>query len=119
MGTYIIPRNTKGENRILMIFSTKALIYTAIGVGIGFMTKMFFDALSLGFIGIILIVVLGLVGFGIGTLKVPKIEKFQFTKQTAGEKIDDIIVRAFKFYRNKDRKYIYKGDTKDGKQSIN
>ena len=26
MGTYMIPRNTKGEGRILFIFSTKALI---------------------------------------------------------------------------------------------
>ena len=31
MGTYMIPRNTKGEGRILFIFSTKALIYTAVG----------------------------------------------------------------------------------------
>lgn len=31
MGTYMIPRNTKGEGRILFIFSTKALIYTVVG----------------------------------------------------------------------------------------
>lgn len=31
MGTYMIPRNTNGEGRILFIFSTKALIYTAVG----------------------------------------------------------------------------------------
>ena len=31
MGTHMIPRNTKGENRILFIFSTKALIFTAVG----------------------------------------------------------------------------------------
>ena len=31
MGTHMIPRNTKGEGRILFIFSTKAMIYTAIG----------------------------------------------------------------------------------------
>ncbi len=28
MGTYMIPRNTKGEGRILFIFSTKAIIFT-------------------------------------------------------------------------------------------
>lgn len=28
---YQIPRNVKGEGRILFIFSTKALIYTGIG----------------------------------------------------------------------------------------
>ena len=31
MGTYNIPRNVKGEGRILFIFSTKALISTAVG----------------------------------------------------------------------------------------
>lgn len=31
MGTYMIPRNTKGEGRILYIFSTKALIFTVVG----------------------------------------------------------------------------------------
>lgn len=31
MGTHMIPRDTKGENRILFIFSTKALIFTAVG----------------------------------------------------------------------------------------
>ena len=31
---YQIPRNVKGEGRILYIFSTKALIYTAVGAGI-------------------------------------------------------------------------------------
>lgn len=115
MGTYLIPRNTKGENRILIIFSKKALIYTAIGATIGFGFKFLFDALSLGFIGIILIVLFGLIGFGIGTLKVPKIEKFEFTKYTSGEKIDDIILRAFKFYKDKNRIYVYKEGTKDGK----
>ena len=34
---YQIPRNVKGEGRILFIFSTKALITTGIGAGIGAM----------------------------------------------------------------------------------
>lgn len=116
MATHLIPRNTKGENRILMIFSTKALIYTAIGVGIGFVFYMILKTIGLGFIGIILIVLLALLGFGIGTLKVPKIDKFYVTKQTAGEKIDDIILRAFKFYKDKNRIYIYKGGANNGKR---
>lgn len=36
MATHYIPRNVKGEGRILYIFTTKALITTAIGGGIGF-----------------------------------------------------------------------------------
>ena len=35
MQSYEIPRNYKGEGRILYIFSTKGLIYTAAGIGIG------------------------------------------------------------------------------------
>lgn len=30
MGTYYIPRNVKGEGRILFIFSGKSMIYTAV-----------------------------------------------------------------------------------------
>lgn len=30
---YQIPRNVKGEGRILFIFSTKALIYSGVGAG--------------------------------------------------------------------------------------
>ena len=35
MQTYEIPRNYKGEGRILYIFSTKGLIYTCVGAGVG------------------------------------------------------------------------------------
>lgn len=115
MSTYLIPRNTKGENRILLIFSTKALIYTVIGASIGFVFYLLFNAISIGFVGIALMILFSLIGFIIGTLKIPKIERFKFTKQTAGEKIDDIILRSFKFYRNKDRIYIYKEEYKNGK----
>ena len=69
MGTYNLPRNVKGEGRILFVFSSKALIYTTIGAGIGlfiyFITKM----LGVGIIGIISMIVLGLCGFIIGHLK--------------------------------------------------
>ena len=35
MGTYYIPRNVKGETRILYIFTVKSLITTAVGALIG------------------------------------------------------------------------------------
>lgn len=115
MSTYLIPRNTKGENRILMIFSTKALIYTAIGASIGFVFYLILKTISLGLVGIIITVFFAIIGFCIGTLKVPKIDKFDVTKQTAGENIDDVIMRSFKFYKDKNRIYVYKKeDTKDG-----
>ena len=36
MSTHYIPRNVKGEGRFLYIFTTKSLITSAIGAGIGF-----------------------------------------------------------------------------------
>ena len=42
MGTYNVPRNVKGEGRILFIFSTKSLIYTVVGAGIGLIFYIIF-----------------------------------------------------------------------------
>ena len=35
MGTYNLPRNVKGEGRILFIFTGKSFIYAIAGGGIG------------------------------------------------------------------------------------
>lgn len=114
MGTYNIPRNVKGEGRILYIFSTKGLIYTTIGAAIGTLFYLLFKSLNLMFIGVIIIVVLALLGFIIGTFKMPETTAFEITRKTGGENIDDVIKRAFKFYRNRRRIYIYKEEeTKD------
>ena len=56
MGTYNIPRNVKGEGKILYVFSTKALIYTFIGAAIGGVLYFIFNSIGLGTIGFILIV---------------------------------------------------------------
>ena len=50
MGTYYIPRNVKGEGRILFIFSKKALIYTTIGAGIGLVIAMLIYQISKNYI---------------------------------------------------------------------
>lgn len=107
MGTYNLPRNVKGEGRILYIFSTKALIYTAIGIGIGVIFYLIFNLIGLGFAGIIAIGILGLIGFIIGTFKIPNINNFEFTKKTGGENIDDVIKRAVKFKMQKNKIYVY------------
>ena len=39
MGTYNIPRNTKGEGRLFYIFSTKALMWTVGGIILGVILK--------------------------------------------------------------------------------
>ena len=114
MGTYNIPRNVKGEGRILYIFSKKGIIYTMIGALIGTPFYLLFNAIGITFIGVIIIILLALLGFIIGTFKVPETTAFEITRKTGGENIDDVIKRAFKFYKNKRRIYIYKEEeTKD------
>ena len=42
MGTYYVPRNYKGESRILYIFTAKSLITTVVGALIGFIFYFIF-----------------------------------------------------------------------------
>lgn len=108
MGTYNLPRDVKGEGRILFVFSSKALIYTAIGVGIGIPFYMLFNVLELGIVGLVIMGILGLIGFVIGTFKMPDTSAFEITKKTGGENIDDVIKRGIKFKMQKKRIYVYK-----------
>ncbi len=108
MGTYNLPRNVKGENRILFIFTTKSLIYTVIAAAIGLIFNFIFSLLNMTLVGIIIIAVFALIGFGIGTIKVPEIAKFEFSKKTGGENLDDVIKRAIKFNTKGRKIYVYK-----------
>lgn len=119
MGTYNLPRNVKGEGRILFVFSTKALIYTMGGSGIGFVFYLIFSIVKLNIVGIILMLLLALIGFAIGTLKVPETNAFEITKKTGGENIDDVIRRAIKFKMNRNRIYIYDRDDTNKKKITN
>ncbi len=112
MGTYNLPRNVKGENRILFVFSTKSLIYTVISAGIGLIFYFIFKLFNMTMVGIAIVVLFALLGFGIGTLKVPEIAKFEFSKKTGGENIDDVIRRAIKFKTKGKKIYVYKEDKK-------
>lgn len=107
MKSYYIPRNYKGEGRILYIFSTKAIIYTAVGVGIGLIFYFLFNLIGLTMIGIIIAGFFGLVGFCIATFKVPDMKNFELTKKTGGEKIDDVIKRWILFKKNNNKIYVY------------
>ncbi len=113
MGTYNLPRNVKGEGRILFVFSTKALIWTAIGAIIGLPFYLIFSLLGISIVGIIAIVLLGLIGFIIGTFKMPTTSAFEITKKTSGENIDDVIKRGIKFKMQKNRIYVYQNETKE------
>ena len=116
MGTYNLPRNVKGEGRILFIFTGKSMIFTVIGGVIGLL--LFYLPLSLmemNMVGIIIMVSFALVGFIIGSLKMPNISKFQFTQKTGGENLDDVIRRAIKFKQKGRKLYIYKEEEKDAR----
>ena len=107
-GPYNIPRNYKGENKILYIFSRKALAYTAIGAGIGFVFYSILGMLNLQTVGIVILIILALLGYVIGTFKVPEASKFEITRKTGGEPIDEIILRWIKFKSKKKKIYVYR-----------
>ena len=114
MGPYYIPRNVKDEGRILFIFTGKSMIYTAIGAGIGIFLNIILSAFGAKLIGMILIAIFSLIGFSIGTFKMPNIGAFAFTKKVGGEPIDEVILRAIKFKKSNNKIYVYdKEETKD------
>ena len=115
-GPYNIPRNYKGENKILFIFSMKSFIYTAVGGFIGIVFYYIFKLLKLGTIGFIAVILFALIGYGLGTFKIPEINSFEFAKKVGGESIDDVILRYIKFKQKKNKIYVYKEeDSKDDK----
>ena len=115
MKTYEIPRNYKGEGRILYIFSTKALIYSVIGVIVGLIFYFILKMVGLSTAGLIATIICGAIGFAIGTFKIPESNTFEFTKSVGGDNIDDVIVRWIKFKQKGNKIYIYKKEeeTKD------
>ena len=112
MGTYLIPRDLKGEGRILTVFSYKALVYTVVGLIIGYLFSYLFKMINLKMVGTVIMIVFALIGFLIGTVNMPNTKNFEITKKTGGEKIDEILLRLIKFKMKKNRIYVYK-ETKE------
>ncbi len=112
MGTYNLPRNVKGEGRILFIFSTKGLITTCIGGAIGLFFFMIFNMLKLRMVGIVITLICAAIGYAIGMLKVPNTNGMEITRKTGGENIDDVILRYIKFKSNKKKYYVYTKEEK-------
>ena len=99
MGTYYIPRNYRGESRILYIFTVKSLITTAVGAMVGSIFWIIFKSVGMNLVGIIIMAVFALIGFAIGALKIPTIVAFPITKKIGGEPIGEIIFRYIKFVK--------------------
>lgn len=101
MGTYNIPRNLRGETRILNIFSVKSLISTAIGTLIGALFFFIFNLVGLKIVGIIILAVFAILGYAVGAFKIPTLAGLPFTKKVGGESVYEIILRYYKFRRNR------------------
>lgn len=107
MGTYYIPRNLRGETRILYIFTVKSLITTGVGALIG---SIFFLIIGMGIgektVGAIIMAIFAVIGWCIGALKIPTVAGIPATKNIGGESLDEIIKRYVKFKMNK-KVYTY------------
>ncbi len=112
MGTYNVPRNVKGEGRILFIFSNKSLITTCIGGGVGLIFYFIFNLLNLTIVGIVITLIFALIGYSIGMFKIPDTNGLEITRKTGGENIDDVIKRYIKFKQNKKKLYVYTKEEK-------
>lgn len=112
MGTYNVPRNVKGEGRILFIFSSKSLITTCAGGAIGLIFYFIFSLLNLTMVGIVITLIFALIGYAIGMFKIPDANGLEITRKTGGENIDDVIKRYIKFKQNKKKFYVYTKEEK-------
>ena len=111
MGTYYIPRNYRGESRILYIFTVKSLITTAVGAMVGSLFWVIFRAMNMNAVGVIILALFALIGFAVGALKIPTIVAFPITKKIGGEPIGEIILRYMKFKKSR-KMYIYTKEEK-------
>lgn len=106
--SYMIPRDTKGEGKILMIFSKKSFIWTVICAAIGLVTIYpicaIFGASLIGMVGVL---IFGLIGFVISSFKMPNSQNFEILRKTGGEDIDEILLRLLKFKKRGKRVYLY------------
>ena len=106
--SYMIPRDTRGEGRILMIFTKKSFLWTLgmafLGIATIFPICVILKATLIGWIGILLF---GLIGFLIGAMKMPNSQNFEILRKTGGEDIDEILLRLYKFKKNGKKIYTY------------
>lgn len=111
MGSYYIPRNLRGETRLLYIFTVKSLITTVAGALIGSVFLFVFSIVNLKVVGIVIMAIFGLTGYVIGAVKIPTLSGIPITKKIGGEPLSEIILRWIKFNKNK-KIYVYTKEEK-------
>ena len=106
--SYFVPRNVKGESRILYIFTMKSFIYTLIfgliGFFVGYIVGLLAD-ISL-IIKIIIIGIFGVIGYIIGAVKIPDSPAMGPLRKAGGEYLSDILFRIITF-GSKKKIYVY------------
>lgn len=100
-----------------MVFTAKSLIYTCATGAFGAIFFYLFLTLGMGVIGTIILFAFAGIGFVVGTFRIPDNNAFGFTKRAGGEKIDEAIIKWYKFKKKKNVIYTYaedKGENRNG-----
>lgn len=110
MRKHEIPRESKNEGKILYFFSGRSIITTIIGMGVGLIAGYFLKVL-LPTIGLpIAVAFFGLIGFLIGTVRIPEIASFPITKSLSGMYVDEAVMKYIKFKNRRSLKVLEKED---------
>ena len=91
-----------------MIFSKKSFLWTIACAAVALCTIYpIFSILGLGLIGMASVLLFGLIGFVIGSAKMPNSQNFEIFRKTGGEDIDEILIRLLKFKKGAKKVYLY------------
>ena len=94
-----------------MIFTTKSLIYTVATGAFGLIFYYIFASLlGITWLGIGLTILFALVGFIIGTFRIPDTNAMEITRKLGGEEIDKAFLRWWKFKKKGNVIYTYLKD---------
>ncbi|MBO5476519.1 MAG: PrgI family protein [Clostridia bacterium] len=107
--SYFVPRNVKGESRILYIFTMKSFIFTlaagVVGIGVWFLISSLFAIDSLVAM-LICVAIFAVIGYLLGALKIPDSPIMGIFRKAGGEYLSDIILRFITF-GGKKKIYLY------------
>ena len=114
LATHNIPRDVKGEGRILFIFTTRSLIFAAAGLVVCLLVSSLIGVIfSQFYVKLIICLIFAEIGYGIASFKIPDSPRFEITRKAGGERIYDVIMRAIKFKAQKRRIYVYTKEEKN------
>lgn len=109
-GSYVVPRNVKGESRLLVIFTIKSFIATLAfglsGLGLWFLIQILAGFKS-GIVATLVVTgVFAIIGYLLATVKIPDIPAMGVLRKAGGENIGAMLIRWMTF-RKKKKIYMY------------